>query len=142
MAKSWSNASTDFLRSSFIDASTISLTGDPTSPFGRTTEELRTELREFNTQLDGMKLSWEDERKRLLGENAVLQDATKRLNTEMREAKDELRKYASAERAGEKARAGVQSVSDSCLCIAHGKLNILSRNLIGQNGPLRSSRPS
>ena len=64
----------------------------------------------------------EDERRKLLGENAVLQDAATRLNAEVRDTKDELRKYASAERAGDRARAGVEGVSgtvssfvDSCL---------------------------
>ena len=80
-------------------------------PPTRNSEVLRAELREVNAQLDNMKHTWETERNKLLGENAVLQDAATRLNAEVRDAKDELRKYASAERAGERARAGIQSVS-------------------------------
>ena len=88
----------------------MSLPAEPPTPPTRTSEALRSELREVNMQLDTMKCSWEDERKKLLGENAVLQDAATRLNAEVRDAKDELRKYANAERAGERARVGVQSV--------------------------------
>ena len=80
-------------------------------PPTRNSEVLRAELREVNAQLDNMKHTWETERNKLLGENAVLQDAATRLNAEVRDAKDELRKYASAERAGERARADIQSVS-------------------------------
>ena len=80
-------------------------------PPTRNSEVLRAELREVNAQLDNMKHTRETERNKLLGENAVLQDAATRLNAEVRDAKDELRKYASAERAGERARAGIQSVS-------------------------------
>ena len=89
----------------------MSLPAEPPTPPTRTSEALRTELKEVNTQLDSMKKSWEEERRKLLGENAVLQDAATRLNAEVRDAKDELRKYAHAERAGERARASIESVS-------------------------------
>nr|VWP02273.1 Lid2 complex component lid2 [Ganoderma boninense] len=95
--------------SSFLEASTMSMSlAEPPTPPSRTSEALRSEIREVNAQLDDMKHTWEVERKKLLGENAVLQDAATRLNAEMRDAKDEIRKYASAERAGERARAGIQ----------------------------------
>ena len=93
----------------------MSMPAEPPTPPTRTTEALRAELREVNSQLDSMKTAWEDERRKLLGENAVLQDAATRLNAEDRDAKDELRKYASAERAGERARASVESVSTTIL---------------------------
>ncbi len=91
---------------------------EPPTPPSRTSEALRSELREVNTQLDDMKHTWEVERKKLLGENAVLQDAATRLNTEVLDAKDEIRKYASAERAGERTRASIQDVSARCTLIS------------------------
>ncbi|CDO73312.1 hypothetical protein BN946_scf185008.g74 [Trametes cinnabarina] len=94
--------------SSILEASTTSLPSEPPTPPTRTTEALRSELEELNTQLESMKRAWDEERKKLLGENAVLQDAATRLNVEVRHAKDEIRKYADAERLGEKARAGIQ----------------------------------
>lgn len=89
----------------------MSLPTEPPTPPTRTTEALRSELREVNAQLESMKRAWEDEKRKLLGENAVLQDAATRLNVEVRNAKDEIRKFADAERLGEKARAGIQAVS-------------------------------
>ena len=58
-----------------------------------------------------MKRQWEDERQKLLGENEVLQDATKRLNSEVRSAKDEVEKYAESEKAGRRYQVVTQSVS-------------------------------
>ncbi|KAI0366979.1 hypothetical protein BV20DRAFT_951123 [Pilatotrama ljubarskyi] len=92
--------------SSILEASTMSLPAEPPTPPTRTTEALRSELMEVNVQLESMKKAWEEEKKQLLGENAVLQDAATRLNVEVRNAKDEARKYADAERRGERARAG------------------------------------
>ncbi|KAI0664228.1 hypothetical protein C8Q70DRAFT_225129 [Cubamyces menziesii] len=98
--------------SSILEASTMSLPTEPPTPPTRTTEALRSELREVNAQLESMKRAWEDEKRKLLGENAVLQDAATRLNVEVRNAKDEIRKFADAERLGEKARAGIQAELD------------------------------
>lgn len=89
----------------------MSLPAEPPTPPTRTTEALRSELKQVNAQLDAMRQTWEEERSKILGENAVLQDAASRLNVEVRNAKDEIRKYAEAERRGEKARAGVEGVS-------------------------------
>ena len=50
-----------------------------------------------------MKKQWETEKKQLLGEKAVLQDAAKRLNLQIRTAKEEVKT--------ERARSGSQSVS-------------------------------
>lgn len=105
--------------SSLLEGSTMSMSlAEPPTPPSRTSEALRSELREVNAQLDDMKHTWEVERKKLLGENAVLQDAATRLNAERRDAQDEIRKYASAERAGERARAGIQGVS-VCYTLLH-----------------------
>ncbi|KAI0352396.1 hypothetical protein OH77DRAFT_1498058 [Trametes cingulata] len=94
--------------SSILEASTMSLPTEPPTPPTRTTEALRSELKEVNVQLESMKKAWEEEKKQLLGENAVLQDAATRLDVEVRNAKDEIRKYADAERRGERARAGIE----------------------------------
>lgn len=64
---------------------------DPPTPPSKTSEKLRTDLHAVNTQLYTMKRQWEDERQKLLGENAVLQDATKRLNAQ-------IERYANKER--------------------------------------------
>jgi hypothetical protein len=50
-----------------------------------------------------MKNQWEAEKKQLLGEKAVLQDAAKRLNLQIRSAKEEVKV--------ERARAGSHGVS-------------------------------
>jgi hypothetical protein len=50
-----------------------------------------------------MKKQWEAEKKQLLGEKAVLQDAAKRLNLQIRNAKEEVKI--------ERAKAGSQEVS-------------------------------
>ncbi|KAI8969366.1 hypothetical protein BD414DRAFT_503572 [Trametes punicea] len=98
--------------SSILEASTMSLPTEPPTPPTRTTEALRSELKEVNSQLESMKRAWEEEKKKLLGENAVLQDAATRLNAEVHSANNEIRKYADAERLGEKARAGIQGELD------------------------------
>ncbi|KAI0675751.1 hypothetical protein C8Q78DRAFT_964116 [Trametes maxima] len=95
--------------SSILEASTMSLPAEPPTPPTRTTEALRSELKGVNQQLESMRRQWEEEKRKLLGENAVLQDAATRLNVEVRNAKDEIRKYADAGRQGDKARAGIES---------------------------------
>lgn len=64
----------------------------------------------MNSQLETMKKEWKDERRQLVGEKAVLQDAANRLNAQVRSAKEEVRKVAESERTGEKMRAGIQGV--------------------------------
>lgn len=53
-----------------------------------------------------MKRQWEDERRKLVGENATLKDATSRLNAEVRQAKSDIRRLADTERT----KAGTQGV--------------------------------
>ena len=91
---------------------------EPPTPPSRTSEALRSEIREVKTKLDDMKHTWEVESKKLLGENDVLQDAATRLNKEVLDAKDEIRKYASAERAGELTRAIIQDFISRCTLIS------------------------
>ena len=82
----------------------------PTPP-SKTSEKLRTDLHAVNSQLSSMKRQWESERQKLLGENAVLQDATKRLNAEVRNAKSQIQRYVNKERESERNRDGVEQVS-------------------------------
>jgi hypothetical protein len=46
----------------------------------------------LNAHLDSLKKQWEEEKKQLLGEKAVLQDAATRLNVQVKTANDEARK--------------------------------------------------
>lgn len=55
-------------------------------------------------------MEWEEERRQLVGEKAVLQDVANRLNVQVRSAKEDARKVAESERAGEQKRAGIQGV--------------------------------
>lgn len=57
-----------------------------------------------------MKKQWEDERRQLLGEKAVLQNAAHKLNQQVRDAQAEVRRIAQTEKAGQRARASVEGV--------------------------------
>ncbi|KAH8103946.1 hypothetical protein BXZ70DRAFT_923662 [Cristinia sonorae] len=95
--------------SSILEASMFSLPEEPPTPPTKTSERLRTDLQAVNRKLTDMQRQWEDERQKLTGENAVLQDATKRLNAEVRNAKSELQRLAEIESAGERGRNAVES---------------------------------
>lgn len=92
----------------------MSLISEPPTPPTRTSEALRAQLQQVNAQLATMKRQWDDEKKELLGENAVLQDAAHRLNTEIRDTKKELKRLTDTGKAGEHARASVQEVGSAC----------------------------
>ncbi|KAF8075138.1 hypothetical protein FPV67DRAFT_1605655 [Lyophyllum atratum] len=96
-----------------LDESTLELSKDdlptePPTPATRTSEALQADLQSVNTHLESMKKDWEQERRTLLGEKAVLQDATNRLNAQVKSAKEEMKKVAESGRAGERTAAGVQ----------------------------------
>ena len=97
-----------------MEESHMSLISEPPTPPTRTSEALRAQLQQVNAQLATMKQQWDDEKKELLGENAVLQDAAHRLNTEIRDTKKELKRLADTGKAGEHARASVQEVGSPC----------------------------
>ena len=88
--------------SSVLDDSSIS--SEPLTSPTRTSEKLRADLEAVNAQLASMKKQWDEERRKLVGDNAALQDAAKRLNAEVRQAKNE----------SEKTKAGMQGVSTTC----------------------------
>jgi len=69
---------------------------------GKSPEELKAELRNVNKELTVMRKQWQEEKRRLLGDKAALQDAASRLNTEMREAQ---RQAGNKERADKRVRA-------------------------------------
>ncbi|KAG6811541.1 hypothetical protein H0H92_006894 [Tricholoma furcatifolium] len=99
------------------DESTLELTRDdlasePPTPATKTSEGLRAELKAVNSQLQTMKEEWNQERRALLGENAILQDATNRLNAQMKSAKEEMKKATETGRASEKAATNVQEELD------------------------------
>ncbi|KAG6831612.1 hypothetical protein H0H87_004674 [Tephrocybe sp. NHM501043] len=107
----------DILKLNQLDESTLELSRDdlpsePPTPATRTSEALRADLQAVNAQLDAMKKEWSQERRTLLGEKAVLQDAANRLNAQMKTAKEEMRKAAEIGRAGEQAVTNVQEELD------------------------------
>lgn len=67
-----------------------------------------------------MKRQWDEEKRKLLGDQAALKDAANRLNQEVKEAKERI---AEKSRAGEKAKAGVQEVR---LMSLHGTFESIS----------------
>ena len=58
-----------------------------------------------------MKEQWEREKKRLLGEKALLQDTAHKLNLQVRSARDEAKRSAESGKAAQTARVSVQAVS-------------------------------
>ncbi|KAI0788909.1 hypothetical protein C8Q75DRAFT_879628 [Abortiporus biennis] len=120
--------------SSILDSSDISLPSNPPTPPTKTSEKLRSDLRAVNDHLASMKQQWETERRKLLGENAVLQDAAQRLNAEVRNAKSEIQRYADSERAGERSKAAVQNELDK----AKRTVEELEAELSSERSRLRS----
>ncbi|KAG1734078.1 uncharacterized protein EDB91DRAFT_620776 [Suillus paluster] len=83
---------------SSLDISHSGLPSNPPTPPTKTSEALRLDLQAVNKELDTMKQRWEEEKRHLLGEKAVLQDAANRMHVEVRSAKDEAKRAAEASR--------------------------------------------
>jgi hypothetical protein len=64
-------------------------------------------VKAVNRELTSMKKEWHEERRKLLGDNAVLKDAANRLNLQMQDTKEQAELK---ERRHEKARNGVIEV--------------------------------
>ena len=96
---------------SLPDLSTSSLPSNPPTPPTRTSEALKADLRAVNQQLEDMKEQWEREKKQLLGEKAILQDTAHKLDLQIRNARDEVRRSAESGKAAQKAKVSVQAVS-------------------------------
>jgi predicted nucleic acid-binding Zn-ribbon protein len=73
----------------------------------KTSENLKDELQAVNRELASMKKRWQEERRQLLGDNAVLKDAADRLNHKIQDAREQAEQK---ERKHEKARTGVLGV--------------------------------
>jgi myosin protein heavy chain len=73
----------------------------------KTSETLKDELRAVNRELGSMKNQWQEERRQLLGDNAVLKDAANRLNQQMQDVRERAEQK---ERKHDKARTGVLDV--------------------------------
>jgi hypothetical protein len=82
---------------------------EPPTPPTKTSEALRANLQSVNSHLAEMQKEWRKEKSQLLGEKAVLEDATNRLNMQVRDAKDEVKRIVEAGRAGEACNKGVRS---------------------------------
>ncbi|KAL1693565.1 hypothetical protein GGG16DRAFT_88498 [Schizophyllum commune] len=102
-----------------LGVSQSSLPSEPPTPPTKTTNALRSDVRQLNEELARTKRSWDDERRRLTNEKNALQDAANRLNAQIREEADraaaEARKAAQeAMKAanGERARTGMQGELD------------------------------
>jgi len=96
-----------------MDMSGGDFLANPPTPLIKTSEALRLELQNVNAQLDTMKKQWQDEKRQLLGEKAVLQDAANRMNIQVQNAKQEVRKAVEAERESRRSRVDTQGVENS-----------------------------
>jgi hypothetical protein len=124
--------------SSYFEGSS-GLPTEPPTPATKTSNELRTELKNVNIHLSTLKSEWENEKQKLLGEKHVLQEAANRLNMQMRNAEEERVKASSLHRADQKQSADVQTVSITCFG-KHPLINadIVDRSLTGPGAPLAS----
>ncbi|KAL1747869.1 hypothetical protein HDZ31DRAFT_72004 [Schizophyllum fasciatum] len=102
-----------------LGISQSSLPSEPPTPPTKTTNALRSDVRNLNEELTRTKRSWDEERRRLVGEKTALQDAANRLNAQIKEEAD--RAAAEAKKAaaeamkaatGERARTGMQGELD------------------------------
>ena len=90
---------------STLDVSMLSYASESTPV--KTSDAVKDDLRAVNRELTSMKKQWQEERRQLLGDNAVLKDAADRLNLQMRDARA---RAEHKERTHEKTRAGVLDV--------------------------------
>jgi hypothetical protein len=93
----WTNSTIDFSILSYASESTPA----------KTPESVKEEVKAVNRELTLMKKKWDEERRQLLGDKAVLKDAANRLNLQMQDAQ---KRAEQKERQHEKARNGVLDV--------------------------------
>ncbi|KAF9073179.1 hypothetical protein BDP27DRAFT_1319010 [Rhodocollybia butyracea] len=98
--------------SSMFEAAHDTLPTEPPTPPTKTSEALRTNLRTVNSQLQETRKQWEDEKRKLLGEKAALQNAANRLNAQVRDAKEEATKASEAQKASGRQRQDIQGDLD------------------------------
>ncbi|KAH9479344.1 hypothetical protein JR316_0007934 [Psilocybe cubensis] len=103
-------------------------------PPTKTSEALKANLESVNKHLEELKSQWEAEKRVLLGEKAVLEDAANRLNSQVKNTKEEARKIAEQTRAGEKLRANVENELER----AKRTISVLENELGSERARLRS----
>lgn len=94
-----------------MDMSRDNLPTEPPTPPTKTSDALRANLQSVNKHLEELQVQWETEKRKLVGEKAVLEDATNRLTTQVKTSKEEARKALVSNRLTERNKAGAQSVS-------------------------------
>ena len=119
---SWKLLVFDF--SSSVNVSDDNFAMEPPTPPTRTSEALKANLRAVNDHLEELKTQWEEEKTRLLGEKAVLEDAAGRLNFQIKNTKADMKRASEGARSLATAKTNVQDVStrvDSveCFLIVH-----------------------
>lgn len=72
---------------------------------------LGAKLQSVNNHLESLKHEWDDDKRRLLGEKAILQDAAHRLNAEIGAARKEVKEAMKAEQVANQAKTGHEQVS-------------------------------
>ncbi|KAG6334363.1 hypothetical protein ID866_4724 [Astraeus odoratus] len=102
---------------SSINTSYNDLPSNPPTPPTKSSEAFRHDLQSMNAQLDKMKREWQEEKRRLLGEQAILEDAANRMKLEARTAKEETKKAIEAERAHRKSRAENQEAVEKAKAV-------------------------
>jgi predicted RNase H-like nuclease (RuvC/YqgF family) len=100
-----------------VDISQSPIPPDPPTPPTRTSEALRADLRSAISQLDHLKEKWKQQKQQLLGQNAALQDTAKKLDAEVRSARDEVKRAVERERTGLQKKAGIQGVSQDAITL-------------------------
>ncbi|KAI6112992.1 hypothetical protein F5141DRAFT_1188202 [Pisolithus sp. B1] len=83
---------------STMDMSQSELPSHLSSPATNPSEAFQVDLQNVYAQLDAMKQEWQEEKRRLLGEKAVLEDEANRMKMEARNAKEEFKKANDASR--------------------------------------------
>lgn len=83
---------------STMDMSQSELPSNLSSPATSSGEAFQVDLQNVYAQLDAMKEEWQEEKRRLLGEKAVLEDEANRIKMEARNAKEEFRRASDANR--------------------------------------------
>jgi hypothetical protein len=102
------------------------------TPPSKSPESLKAELRGVNKELTLMKRQWQEEKRRLLGDKAVLQDTANKLNAQMRDA----------ERRAKEKEGTVERVRGLQACPRHLILTFDCRSSKTRGGPSPSLRTS
>ncbi|KDR80779.1 hypothetical protein GALMADRAFT_241215 [Galerina marginata CBS 339.88] len=107
---------------------------EPPTPPTRTSEALKANLQSVNQHLEELKKQWEAEKKKLVGEKAILEDAANRLNGQVKNTKEEAKRAAESTRAGEKTRANAENELEK----AKRTISVLESELSSERSRLRN----